>query len=185
MLLHINLHRSVDSDTPFFALVDDELHERLDWYRWMTQTDSMRPFRALYSKEKGCPITESLARHVWAITRGTVPNFIAHANGDLLDCRSSNLIETDSKRKCKIHLSGKTFEPPSARDYRVNHGLPLEGGKKPQGRPLPCTPEQIQKLRALRADVCADMPLSAFNNDVVQEELGRPLSWRGLKKLLA
>ena len=183
-LIHLNHHQNVDSGVPFFALVDAELQPRLCDFRWITTSESSRPFRVQYCKEKGRPVTESLARHVWSLTRGTTPKVLGHVNGDLLDCRLSNLEEVASKKACRAANTGKTFQPPSARDYRINNRLNLEGGKK-EGRPLPCTPEVIERLRALRADVCADMPMKAFNNEVIREEIGKPLSWRLIKKIFS
>lgn len=184
-LLHLNHHLPVTADVPFFALVDEELHTRLSEFRWMTTRTSPRPFRVFYCKDRGAAVTESLARHVWALTKGPVPTFLAHANGDLLDCRSGNLTEVASKRYSKTKATGKTFEPPLARDFRVNNGLPLDGGRKQQGRPAPFTPEQKEKLLRLREEIGQGMSVMDFNYEVIKEELGRPLTWRGLKKLFS
>lgn len=184
-LLHINQHKHADSAGPFFVLVDADLFERLSSFRWITSSSSARPFRVYYCREKGGAKTETMARHVWEIAKGEPEPFIAHSNGDLLDCRASNLVKAASKKHGRIDQTGKSFVPPDVAFFRKNNGLSIEGVPAKRGRPLPGTQAQHAQIREIRASVGADMTLRDFNREVVAAELGRPLSWRALKKLLA
>lgn len=185
-LLHINLHKPVTAKVPFFAVVDEQLHDEAAKFRWLTTAGSDRPIRSFYSKEKGRPVTESLARWVWLHTRGSAVDYVGHLDGDMLNCCADNLVELKTCRTGKHGNTGDCLKAFSmeARAFREALGIPLGGAKVVRGRPLPATADQIAVLREARASVAKDMSLSRFNAEVVQAELGRKLSWRGLQTLL-
>lgn len=188
-LLHINVHRSVDTPGPFFAVVDDVHHGVLSSLRWLTTSNTKRPIRSFYSKELGRPATVSLARFVWKLNHPTkdLPDNVGHLDGDLLNCTAANLVELSSSCRGDISNTGKILEKfdTDVVVYRNAHQLPLGGLRVATGRPLPATEQQIATLRELRQTVGKDMSLDRFNAEIVAVELGRELSWRGLKRILS
>lgn len=186
--LHLNRHRPVTADVPFFALVDRNLIADALRYRWMTSTNSLRPVRVYYDRTKGRPVTESLARWVWTQVTGVeAPPLVGHVDGDLLNCTMENLKALHARSGGKHVNTGagvKRLQLDVAA-YRLFHNIPAEGEKVTTGRPLPGTPAQHEQVRELRKTVGKNMSLAEFNHEIVAEELGKPLSWRGLKTLLS
>ena len=189
-LLHINLHKPVTAKVPFFAVVDQQLHAEASKLRWLTTGENPRPLRSFYSKELGRPVTQSLARWVWFQVHGKEATFVGHRDGDLLNCTADNLVQLPYAHGGRYANTGKCLglfsdNETDARAYRCAASLPIGGQKITTGRPLPGTAEQHAKLRELRAGQCKDMSAARFNAEVVAEELGKKLSWRGLQTLLS
>jgi hypothetical protein len=183
-LLHLNIHKPATEKIPFFAVIDDELLDEAKRLRWLTTATSPRPIRSYYSKEKGRPVTESLARWVWSQTEGVKTDYVGHLDGDLLNCLRSNLVALRYNRLgSNKGICTSVF--PCVELYRAEKGIPLEGLKVKQGRPIPVSEEQLQTLRHLRDTVGAGLSTHQFNLQIVAEEVGKPLSWRGLKTLEA
>lgn len=182
--IHLNVHKPVTAKIPFFAVIDAELLDEAQRLRWLTTATSPRPIRSFYSKEKGRPVTESLARWVWAQTEGGPTDYVGHLDGDLLNCQRSNLVALRYNRLGN-NKGVCASEFPCVELYRAEKDIPLGGLKVKQGRPLPVSEEQIQTLRHLRDTVGAGLSMHQFNLQIVTEEVGKPLSWRGLKTLEA
>lgn len=184
-LLHINIHKPVTAKIPFFAVIDEELLDEAKRLRWLTTATSPRPIRSYYSKEKGRPVTESLARWVWTQTEGGPTDYVGHLDGDLLNCARSNLVALRYNRLGNNKATEKAETRADVTSYREAHGIPLDGLQIRQGRRLPVSEEQLQTLKRLRVTVGAGLSLHQFNLQIVKEEIGRSLSWRGLQTLNA
>lgn len=193
IILPINLHlhaRSVDN--ALFALVDADLVERAKAYRWVAGKDN-RPVRSVYDPATKNSVPESLARWVWGATKASpAPRYIAHFNGDLLDARSSNLIEVKHPSLARSLHTGEVVMIELTREFggkepweiRTSLGLSEEGVSAKRGKPCSVSKDQIQQLLDARLTVGRTLSLKEFNAEVCAEVCGKKLSPLLLSKIL-
>jgi len=193
IILPINLHlhaRFVDN--ALFALVDADLVERAKAHRWVAGKDN-RPVRSVYDPQTKNSTPESLARWVWRVTKDTPPpRYIAHFNGDLLDARSTNLIEVKHPSLARSLHTGEEVLIELTREFgdkepweiRAALGLSEAGSSAKRGKPCSVSKDQIQQLLDARLTVGRDLSLKDFNAEVCSDVCGKKISPLLLSKIL-
>lgn len=172
-----------------FALIDEALQPEASKIRWVSS--GLRPVRSRYDVGSKKSAPESLARWVWAQTKGTQPpRYIAHVNADLQDCRSENLKEVGSPHLARsghtgenvaLVLAGFDHDAVSAREER---GYSKEGISAKRGKKGSVSKEQIQQLLDARLTVGRDLSLKNFNAEIVSEIVGQQIAPLLLSKIL-
>ncbi len=190
-VLPINLHRPATSGSPLFALVDAGIQEEVRQHRWLTAT-SAHVVRSVYNAETGKSAPGSLARFVWTKSRvSPAPKLLAHANGDLLDCRDDNLIAIPCPALARSGKTGACIQSfmlangfVSAAALRQALGEDPDGVSMKKGRQPSVSVEQARQLLDERAGIGSDMSLKDFNAEVCPEILGKQLSPLLLSRIL-
>jgi len=173
-----------------FALVDAGIQEEARQFRWLTAC-SAHVVRSTYNAETGKSAPESLARFVWAKSRvSPIPKLIAHANGDLLDCRNDNLISIPYPALARSGKTGAcirefmTSTGYTAAILRQHLGESASGVSMKKGRQPSVSVEQARQLLDERSGIGSDMSLKDFNAEVCPEILGKQLSPLLLSRIL-